>query len=148
MVSKYILMIYVFDYNENKLDIGRSLYMLGAFSISLNVKDIHKSFEFYKILGFEKYAGDINQKWLIMKQGDTIIGLFQDMIQKNMLTFNPGWDQNASKLDTFVDARILKQTFKDAGIVIQQAVEKAVQGPTHFMIEDPDGNPIFIDQHV
>ncbi|RHW36579.1 VOC family protein [Lysinibacillus yapensis] len=120
---------------------------LGAFSISLKVKDIHKSKEFYSKLGFEDLGGDITQNWLIMKNGQCVIGLFQGMFEKNMLTFNPGWDQNAQNLDSFTDVRELQQTLKENGINILHGVDEASEGPGYITIEDPDGNPILIDQH-
>ena len=120
---------------------------LGAFSVSLNVKDIHKSKEFYSKLGFESFGGDISQNWLIMKNGDTIIGLFQGMFEKNMLTFNPGWDQNAQNLEEFTDVREIQSILKEEGIELLSEVDTATEGPGHVMIKDPDGNPILIDQH-
>ncbi|MFS0671725.1 VOC family protein [Ornithinibacillus sp. 179-J 7C1 HS] len=120
---------------------------LGAFSISLNVKDIHKSKEFYEALGFETLGGDINQNWLILKNGTTVIGLFQGMFEKNMLTFNPGWNQNAENLDSFTDVRDLQEELKAKGINFIQEADESTEGPGHFTILDPDGNPILVDQH-
>lgn len=121
---------------------------LGAFSISLNVKDIHKSREFYTKLGFESFGGDISQNWLIMKNESCIIGLFQGMFEKNMLTFNPGWDENAQNLESFTDVRDIQKILQDKGIPILSGVsESSEEGPAHIMIEDPDGNPILLDQH-
>lgn len=120
---------------------------LGAFSVSLNVKDIHKSKEFYEKLGFKTLGGDINQNWLILKNNDTVIGLFQGMFEKNILTFNPGWDNNAQNLDDFTDVRELQKALKEKGIKIIQEADESAEGPGFFTIEDPDGNPILIDQH-
>lgn len=120
---------------------------VGAFSISLNVKDIHASKDFYKKIGFEVFGGDIGQNWLIMKNGNTVIGLFQGMFEKNMLTFNPGWDQNAQNLDAFTDIRELQRNLKAAGIPFTSEADETSQGPASFIIEDPDGNPVLFDQH-
>jgi catechol 2,3-dioxygenase-like lactoylglutathione lyase family enzyme len=121
---------------------------LGAFSVSLAVKDIKTSHEFYKKIGFEDFHGDIEQNWIIMKNGDNTIGLFQGMLEKNTLTFNPGWDQFANKLDTFTDIREIQRHFKEQGLELESEAEESSEGPTHFIIKDPDGNPILIDQHV
>ena len=121
---------------------------LGGFSISLAVKDIHKSREFYEKLGFEVYAGEIERKYLILKNGDTTVGIFQDMFEKNILTFNPGWDQFANKLEEFEDVREIQKQLKGQGINIEQEVDESTSGPGSFVIVDPDGNPILIDQHV
>ncbi len=121
---------------------------LGAFSISLAVKDIKASHEFYKKLGFEDFGGDINQNWIIMKTGDHIIGLFQGMLEKNTLTFNPGWDQSASKLDSFTDVRDLQRHLKEQGIELVSEADESTEGPASFIVLDPDGNPILVDQHV
>ncbi len=121
---------------------------LGAFSISLAVKDIQASKSFYEKLGFQVFGGDITQNWLIMKNGDHIIGLFQGMFEKNILTFNPGWDQNAQKLDSFTDVREIQRQLKAQGIQFESAADESTTGPASFVINDPDGNPILIDQHV
>ena len=121
---------------------------LGAFSVSLNVKDIHASKSFYENLGFQSFGGDINQNWLIMKNGDTIIGLFQGMFEKNILTFNPGWDQNAENLESFTDVRDLQKELKAKGIQMLTEADEASDGVAHFTLEDPDGNLILVDQHV
>lgn len=121
---------------------------LGAFSVSLNVKDIKASKVFYEKLGFKKFGGDIEQNWLILKNGDAIIGLFQGMFEKNMLTFNPGWDSEAQKIDPFTDVRELQRQLKSQGVEFMTEVDESPAGPAHFMIMDPDGNPILIDQHV
>ncbi|MCC3357118.1 VOC family protein [Bacillus sp. REN16] len=120
---------------------------LGAFSVSLNVKDIHKSKEFYENLGFQIFGGDISQNWLIMKNENTVIGLFQGMFDKNILTFNPGWDANAQNLDTFTDIREIQKQLKETGITMLTEANNSTEGPAHFIIEDPDGNQILFDQH-
>ncbi|WP_404452566.1 VOC family protein [Virgibacillus necropolis] len=120
---------------------------LGAFSVSLNVKDINVSKSFYENLGFEFLGGDITQNWLIMKNGDCIIGLFQGMFEKNILTFNPGMNQEAENLDSFTDVRELQKHLKEKGIKILSEADETNEGPAHFTIEDPDGNPILVDQH-
>lgn len=121
---------------------------LGAFSISLAVKDIETSQEFYKKLGFKEIGGDISQNWLIMRNGDHTIGLFQGMFEKNMLTFNPGWDKNANKLDTFTDIRTLQRKLKEQGMELVSEADETLEGPASFLLLDPDGNPILVDQHV
>ena len=121
---------------------------LGAFSISLSVKDIQASKIFYEKLGFQVFGGDIAQNWLILKNGDHIIGLFQDMFEKNILTFNPGWDQNAQPLESFTDVRTLQEEIKVQGVDIIDQADPNTEGPASFMLFDPDGNPILIDQHV
>jgi len=120
---------------------------LGAFSVSLSVKDIHKSKEFYENLGFKDLGGDILQNWLIMKNENCIIGLFQGMFEKNILTFNPGWDENAQNLEAFTDVRELQKQLKEKGIAIITEAEESGEGPAFFTLEDPDGNQILIDQH-
>jgi len=120
---------------------------LGAFSVSLTVKDIHKSKSFYEDLGFEILGGNIDQNWLIMKNGSTVIGLFQGMFEKNMLTFNPGWNQNADNLDSFTDIRELQKQLKAKGVAMLTEADELSEGPASFTIEDPDGNPILVDQH-
>jgi catechol 2,3-dioxygenase-like lactoylglutathione lyase family enzyme len=121
---------------------------LGAFSISLAVKDIEASRGFYEKFGFEVFAGDIEQKWLILKNGDHVIGLFQGMFDRNILTFNPGWDQNAQKLDTYTDVRELQRQLKAQGVELVREADEHTMGPASFMAVDPDGNPILVDQHV
>jgi len=121
---------------------------LGNFSISLAVKDIQASKVFYEKLGFEFFGGDISQNWLIMKNGDHAIGLFQGMFEKNMLTFNPGWDSNASQIDKFTDVRDLQRQLKAKGLKMIAEADESTTGPGSFMIVDPDGNPILVDQHV
>ena len=120
---------------------------LGTFSVSLTVKDINVSKEFYEKLGFQEFAGDITQKWLILKNGNATVGLFQGMFEKNILTFNPGWDENAQPLDSFTDVRELQSTLKDRGIEIQTEADESTTGPASLILVDPDGNPILLDQH-
>ena len=120
---------------------------LGAFSVSLNVKDIHVSKEFYENLGFLVFGGDISQNWLIMKNENCIIGLFQGMFEKNILTFNPGWNENAENLESFTDVRELQKQLKEKGIKLMTEADQSSEGPAHFILEDPDGNQILVDQH-
>lgn len=120
---------------------------IGAFSISLTVKDINASKAFYEKLGFTVFGGELEQNWLIMKNDDCIIGLFQGMFEKNMLTFNPGWDGNAEEVNPFMDVRTLQEELRGKGIAIITEVALATEGPGSFVIEDPDGNPILFDQH-
>jgi len=121
---------------------------LGAFSVSLAVKNLEASRSFYEKLGFQVFAGDASQNWLILKNGDHAIGLFQGMFEKNILTFNPGWDSSAQKLDVFTDVRDLQRQLKAKGVTLQTEADETSTGPASFMIVDPDGNPILIDQHV
>lgn len=120
---------------------------LGAFSVSLSVKDIYKSKLFYENLGFQVFGGDITQNWLIMKNESCIIGLFQGIFEKNILTFNPGWNENAESLSSFTDIRDIQKQLKAKGIKILSEADETSEGPASFTIEDPDGNPILIDQH-
>lgn len=119
---------------------------LGAFSISLSVKDIVVSRDFYEKLGFVQFGGDQDQKWLILKSGETLIGLFEGMFPKNMLTFNPGWDQDAQNLDDFDDVRDIQKSLLAASVSVDSQTEGDT-GPASIMLTDPDGNPILIDQH-
>jgi lactoylglutathione lyase len=121
---------------------------LGAFSVSLAVKDIQESKLFYEKLGFVVFAGDQSQNWLIMKNGDHVIGLFQGMFDKNILTFNPGWNSDAQQLDEFSDVRELQRLLKDRGINMISEADESTTGPASFTIADPDGNIILFDQHV
>jgi predicted lactoylglutathione lyase len=121
---------------------------LGTFSISLAVKDLEVSKSFYEKLGFHIFGGDATQNWLIMKNGDHTIGLFQGMFEKNIMTFNPGWDKNANQLDSFTDVRELQQELKAKGMKFETEADESTSGPASFMIIDPDGNPILVDQHV
>lgn len=120
---------------------------LGAFSVSLNVKDIHVSKEFYENLGFQLFGGDITQNWLIMKNENCIIGLFQGMFEKNILTFNPGWNENAENLESFTDVREIQKQLKEKGLTMLSEADESTEGPAHLIIEDPDGNQILFDQH-
>ena len=121
---------------------------LGAFSVSLSVKDILKSKEFYEKLGFTIFAGEIEKNYLIMKNGETLIGLFQGMFENNILTFNPGWDQNANTIEAFQDVRKIQATLKSKGLKLDSETEDHITGPGSITITDPDGNAILIDQHV
>jgi lactoylglutathione lyase len=121
---------------------------LGAFSISLTVKDIEVSRKFYEAFGCQPFGGDAAQGWLILKNGDHVIGLFQGMFEKNMLTFNPGWNQNAQKLASFTDIRELQRQLKAQGVQLVQEADETTTGPASLIAIDPDGNPILLDQHV
>jgi predicted enzyme related to lactoylglutathione lyase len=121
---------------------------LGNFSISLAVKDIEASKQFYEKFGFKSFAGDIGQNWLILKNGAHAIGLFQGMFEKNILTFNPGWDSNAQQLASFTDVRELQRQLKALGVSFLQEADESTTGPASFLAVDPDGNPILLDQHV
>jgi len=121
---------------------------LGAFSVSLNVKDIHASKTFYETLGFSVFAGDIERNYLIMKNGDSIIGLFQGMFENNILTFNPGWDQNANTLESFDDVRAIQEHLKTNDVKLEKETDGSTTGPASIVFYDPDGNTILIDQHV
>jgi catechol 2,3-dioxygenase-like lactoylglutathione lyase family enzyme len=121
---------------------------LGTFSISLAVKDIEASKAFYEKFGFSVFAGDITQNWLILKNGDHAIGLFQGMFERNTLTFNPGWDSDAGALDTFTDVRELQRQLKANGVQLVAEADEATTGPASVVAIDPDGNPILLDQHV
>lgn len=121
---------------------------LGAFSISLSVKDIHASKAFYEKLGFEVFGGDIEQNYLIMKNGDALVGLFQGMFENNILTFNPGWDTSANKLDNFDDVREIQKSLKAKGVKLENEADENSTGPASFVVVDPDGNAILVDQHV
>lgn len=121
---------------------------LGAFSVSLSVKDIHTSKAFYEKLGFSVFAGNIERNYLIMKNGDSIIGLFQGMFENNILTFNPGWDANANKLEDFDDVRVIQKHLKDQETKLEKEADENTSGPASIVLLDPDGNTILIDQHV
>jgi len=120
---------------------------LGAFSVSLSVADIHRSKSFYEALGFKEAGGNIEQNWLVLANGKTKIGLFQGMFEKNMLTFNPGWDQAAQPLGTFEDVREIQSQLKAAGIPLEREADADGEGPDYISLVDPDGNPVLIDQH-
>ncbi len=121
---------------------------LGAFSVSLDVKSIQISKSFYEKLGFRVFGGDVSQNWLIMKNRGCTIGMFQGMFEKNILTFNPGWDEDAAKLDAFTDVRELQRQLKARGVALQSEADEESTGPASFVLVDPDGNPILVDQHV
>lgn len=121
---------------------------IGAFSLSLTVKDIDVSKSFYESLGFSVFHGDVSENWLIMKNGQHVIGLFQGMFERNMLTFNPGWDANANALESFTDIRDIQKHLKARNIKFKIEADESASGPASFMIVDPDGNPILFDQHV
>ena len=120
---------------------------LGAFSISLAVKDLAASRAFYEKLGFQMLGGDPSQNWVILKNGDHVIGLFHGMFDKNMLTFNPGWDSNAQPVDPFTDVREIQRRLKEQGVTLASEADETTQGPAFLMAIDPDGNPILVDQH-
>lgn len=121
---------------------------LGAFSVSLAVRDIQASKLFYEKLGFAVFAGNQSQHWLIMKNGDHAVGLFQGMFEKNILTFNPGWSRDAQPLESFTDVRELQRQLKDRGVPMLLEADESSAGPASFMVVDPDGNTILVDQHV
>ena len=121
---------------------------LGAFSISLAVKDIEASRSFYEKFGFKVVGGDATQNWLILKNSDHTIGLFQGMFEKNTITFNPGWDKNAAEIDVYTDIRDLQRQLKAQGVELMTEADEATNGPASFVAVDPDGNPILVDQHI
>jgi len=121
---------------------------LGAFSVSLNVKDINASKAFYENLGFTVFGGDLKINYLIMKNGNSLIGLFQGMFENNILTFNPGWDENAKLLESFDDVRAIQKVLKDKGLDLNTEADENTSGPASIVLTDPDGNVILIDQHV
>jgi catechol 2,3-dioxygenase-like lactoylglutathione lyase family enzyme len=120
---------------------------LGAFSISLTVKDIHKSKEFYENLGFTYKGGNIDQNWIVLKNENAVIGLFQGMFEDNIITFNPGWDGNAQNIEEFDDVRAIQTQLKNAGIELTKEADQSTIGPEYITLTDPDGNNILIDQH-
>jgi len=121
---------------------------LGNFSVSLAVRDIEASKRFYEKLGFTVFAGDQSQNWLIMKNGNHNIGLFQGMFERNILTFNPGWNSDAEPLKEFTDVRELQRQLKASGVSMISEADEGATGPASFMVADPDGNTILVDQHV
>ena len=121
---------------------------LGAFSISLSVKDIEASRDFYEKLGFEPVGGNADDNWLILRNGDHVIGLFQGMFDKNMLTFNPGWNQHCKETDSFTDVREIQRMLKEQGVDLYSEADETSKGPASITLFDPDGNPILIDQHT
>ena len=121
---------------------------LGAFSVSLSVQDLNVSKGFYENLGFEVFGGDIERNYLIMKNGNSLIGLFQGMLEGNILTFNPGWDESINTLEDYDDVRDIQKKLKEKGVKLESEADESSSGPASFMVIDPDGNPILIDQHV
>ncbi len=121
---------------------------LGAFSVSLAVRDLQASRAFYEKLGFAVFAGDASRNWLILKNGGHVIGLFQGLFEKNILTFNPGWDSDAQAIDAFTDVRELQRRLRAEGVRFAQEADESTTGPASFIVLDPDGNPILVDQHV
>jgi lactoylglutathione lyase len=120
---------------------------LGAFSVSLSVSDIKASRDFYEKLGFEAVGGNVDDNWLILRNGDHVIGLFQGMFDNNMLTFNPGWNQHSRETETFTDVREIQRRLKEQGVELYSEADEASKGPASITLFDPDGNPILIDQH-
>ncbi len=120
---------------------------LGAFSVSLSVKDLKTSKEFYEKLGFVEFGGNMEHNYLIMKNASTLIGLFQGMFEGNILTFNPGWDENAQNVESFTDVRELQKELKSKGIEFNTEADESSTGPASFVITDPDGNVVLVDQH-
>lgn len=120
---------------------------LGAFSVSLSVKDIAASQAFYEKLGFQPIGGNAEENWLILRNGDHVIGLFQGMFERNILTFNPGWDQQSNETATFTDVREIQRTLRERGVALVSEADEATEGPASCTLADPDGNPILIDQH-
>ena len=121
---------------------------LGAFSVSLAVQDLEASRAFYEKLGFQVVAGEPSQNWQILRNGSCTIGIFQGMFEKNILTFNPGWDSQGQDLETFADVRDLQRQFKAEGLQMEVEADENSTGPASFVLTDPDGNPILVDQHV
>lgn len=133
---------------ENQSGITMQNIKLGAFSVSLSVKDLKISKEFYENLGFSVFAGSMESNYLIMKNENTLIGLFQGMFEGNILTFNPGWDQNANIIEGFDDVRSIQQHLKTKGIKLETEADQQSSGPASLMLKDPDGNLILLDQHI
>ena len=134
-------------FSQDKDSKKQNTMELGAFSISLKVKDIKKSVEFYEKLGFTYKAGNIDQNWIVLKNGNTVIGLFQGFIEENTLTFNPGWDQQAQNLPEFNDVREIQKKLKAKDVKLDREADEKTTGPEYIILKDPDGNPILIDQH-
>jgi len=138
---------------ENPTDLTEAIenketMKLGAFSVSLNVKDLKASKAFYEKLGFTVFGGDMEMNYLIMKNGNSLIGLFQGMFENNILTFNPGWDENAKELESYDDVREIQKQLKNKGLTLESEADENTSGPASLVIKDPDGNVIFIDQHI
>lgn len=134
-------------FSQDKDSKKQNTMELGAFSISLKVKDIKKSVEFYEKLGFTYKGGNIDQNWIVLKNGNTVIGLFQGFIEENTLTFNPGWDQSASEVNPFTDVREIQKKLKEKGMKVDREANETTKGPEYIVLTDPDGNSILIDQH-
>ena len=134
-------------FSQDKDSKKQNTMELGAFSISLKVKDIKKSVEFYEKLGFTYKGGNIDQNWIVLKNGSTVIGLFQGYIEENTLTFNPGWDQSASEVNPFTDVREIQKKLKEKGVKVDREANETTKGPEYIVLTDPDGNSILIDQH-
>ena len=134
-------------FSQDKDSKKQNTMELGAFSISLKVKDIKKSVEFYEKLGFTYKGGNIDQNWIVLKNGNTVIGLFQGFIEENTLTFNPGWDQQASEVNPFTDVREIQKKLKAKDVKLDREADEKTSGPEYIILKDPDGNPILIDQH-
>ena len=135
--------------SDEKSDNTRKTEMqLGNFSVSLTVKDVHASKEFYEKLGFKQSGGDLKKNYIILQNGTSTIGLYQGMFEKNMLTYNPGWDRDCKTLDDFQDVREIQQELKKHGLTPVVAADESTDGPAYITLVDPDGNPILIDQHV
>ena len=120
---------------------------IGAFTVSLVVKNIEKSYEFYSKLGFKQRSGDLKQNWVVLKNGNAVIGLFQGMFEKNILTFVPGWDQDGQELEKFTDIRDVQKALIESGIKLKEMADETTKGPAYFTLEDPDGNQILFDQY-
>lgn len=146
LLSLFLILPFMAFSQETKSQENR-VSGLGAFSVSLNVKDIKKSVEFYEKLGFTYKGGNIEQNWVVLKNGTAVIGLFQGMFDKNMLTFNPGWNQQAQNLQEFKDVRDIQKSLKNSGITLDKEADEKTKGPEYIMLKDPDGNPILLDQH-
>ncbi|MDO8309293.1 MAG: VOC family protein [Actinomycetota bacterium] len=120
---------------------------LGTFSVSLTVKDLAVSRQFYENLGFAVFAGNPDHNYVMMRNGDAVIGLFQGMFERNILTFNPGWDSHARPVESFTDVRDLQRRLKEQGLALEQEADQDSSGPASFIVIDPDGNPVLVDQH-
>lgn len=142
-----LLMFSAFSYAQNSETPKSNHLELGAFSMSLKVKDIKKSVEFYQKFGFTYKNGNIDQKWMVLKNGNTVIGLFEGFIEGNTLTFNPGWDQNAKNLEQFTDVREIQKNLKSENVKLDREADEKTKGPEYLLLKDPDGNSILIDQH-
>lgn len=146
ILFSFLLLSHLVFAQENNTSNQKNME-LGAFSISLKVKDIKKSVEFYEKLGFTYKGGNIDQNWIVLKNGNTVIGLFQGFIEENTLTFNPGWDQQAQNLPEFTDVREIQKKLKAKDVKLDREADEKTSGPEYIILKDPDGNPILIDQH-